>query len=160
MGPTPRPIDKSQTPICREIRRFDVEHGGEVVLIHITRRLAEIPENWVVLRVPNNADREPPVDLEPLRALAPLSEVDQRRHFPIVPPSPVGAGIVERTHEAVPRSLQVAVDYAEVVEGYARLGEKNEPLVGEIEQRVCQEPPLRIAHAHLSPFCYLETRNI
>lgn len=121
MGPTPRPVDPREAPVRQQMRGRDAQHCREVVLVHVAGRPAELLERGVVRGVGDDVHGQFPVDLEPLGPFAPVGEVDQGRHVAVVAPSAVGAGLVERAHEAGPGSGDVAVDDAEALEGDAGL---------------------------------------
>ncbi|KAH0457364.1 hypothetical protein IEQ34_012679 [Dendrobium chrysotoxum] len=125
------------------------------MLINIARWLAEFLKLRVVLGVLKYVNCKLSINFKPLRSFPPLIDGNQWSHVGIIPASSMRAFVIENAHIAEVRSLQIFVDYAEVVERYAGLRKKNKPLVGEIEERVCKEAFFCITHAHSSPFCYL-----
>jgi hypothetical protein len=100
---------------------------------------------------------EVPVHLEPLRALAPPRHADvvAVREQRVVPRRGH-----EAVHEAGGGAREDGVDGRQVVERDARLGEQSEALVPEVQQRVRQEPALRLQQAHASPHRFLHPHTV
>jgi hypothetical protein len=149
------PVHPRDAPVGDPRGGLDGQHRGQVVLVHVARRPAVVPELGVVAAVGDDADGEVAVQLEPLRALAELPGGHLGAQPGAVPAPAVRAWVVERAHEALPRPRQVAVHRREAVERHARLGEQHEALVRRVQQRVRQQPPLRVAHARLAPPSHL-----
>lgn len=151
VGPAPRPVHPRDASVGQEIARLDGEHRREIVLVHVARRPTELLEFRVEFQVLDDGGGELTVDLEPLGSLAPLGYVHLGQHVGVVASPPEGPVVVECPDEAVLGFRNVVVDEAELVEWDAGFGEEDEPLVGDVEQRVGKKPSLRVAHAHPSP---------
>lgn len=101
MGTTPGPVDPRETPISKEGSRSYRQHSGEIVLVHVACRPAELLELGVVDAVLHNAHGKPPVDLEPLGPLPPLSEVHLRAHAGVIPAPTIRPGVIKCPHKAI-----------------------------------------------------------
>lgn len=78
------PINICQSPVGVVLPKLDANHGGQVVLICITRRFALLLEHPEVLLVRHYFNGQTSVYLEPLRPLSPLLLVDDWLHFVVV----------------------------------------------------------------------------
>ncbi|GJN37570.1 hypothetical protein PR202_gb26541 [Eleusine coracana subsp. coracana] len=126
---------------------------GQVVLVDeaLLPAHAEVAERLEAGVLGDGLEREGPVHLEPLRALAPLGQADvaAREEGPV--PGPAAAVLVA-VHEAGGGARQERVHGREVVDRDARLREEREPLVAQVQQRVREEPTLRFHQARVAPF--------
>lgn len=150
------PVNPGHAPVGQPLGHLDVQHGGEVVLVNVAVGAAELLELGVVGGVLDDGDGGSPVNFKPLGALPPLGEVDFRGHTGVVAAPPEGPVVVEAADEAVVGPQEVPVDQAEVDQRDAGLREEDEPLVGDVQEGVRQEPPLGVAHAHLPPHRLLQ----
>lgn len=78
-----------------------------------------------------------------------------RSHPPVVAASTLRGVNVIGLHEAVCRVYEILIDGWEVEHGDAALREKNEPLIGEIQQGIGQQPLLSINKGDRSPGHFL-----
>lgn len=156
MRATTRPVYWCYAAIGDLIRKFNEHHGGDVVLVHIAIRLAKIAKLGIVLRVWHDEDGVFSTDFEPLGTFPPLLDCNFRLHVGVVSPSTKGPGIVKRTDKTGPGVDHMVVEHCEVEYWYATFWEKYKSLVWKVQQRVCQQPPLRIAHRHFTPSCFLQ----
>nr|ACG38092.1 hypothetical protein [Zea mays] len=115
---------------------------------------AKVAERREAGAVRDGLQRQRAVHLEPLRALAPPRQRDVAggEEGPVARPA---AAVLVAVHEAGVGAGQEGVHGGEVVHRDARLGEEREPLVAQVQERVCQEPPLRLHQARVAPFLYL-----
>lgn len=74
------PVNPSQRPVRVGLPEPDADQRGQVVLVAVTRRAAILVERREVSAVGDDVGGEGSVYLEPLRALSPLREADQRPH--------------------------------------------------------------------------------
>jgi hypothetical protein len=142
------PVDPGDAAVGDAPRRLEGEHGGQVVLVRVAGRAAVLLELGVVAAV---GDGEVAVQLEPLRALAPLVAPHLGGQAGAVAAAAVRARVVEGADEAVAGAGEVGVRHGEGEERHARLGEQHEAVVPRVQQRVRQQPPLRVADARLAP---------
>lgn len=151
VGPAEGPVDPGDGAVGVAGAVLDVDEGGEVVLVGVAAAVAVLLEDVEVVVVGDDADGHLPVDLEPLGALPPLVQADLRQHLLVPPPPPHHPLLVEHAHERLLGVYQVGVDGREVEHRHARLRQQHEPLVRVVQQRVRQQPPLRLHQVHVPP---------
>ena len=155
------PVDPRQAPVGGRRRLPDVEERRQVVLVGVAAPAAEAPEDREVDAVGDDVGGEAPVQVEPLGALAPLRRGHDGAHAAVVAAAPRRAGLVVGLEEHLGGVDEVRVDGGEVEERDVRLREEDEAGVGGVvQQRVRQQPALRLHHAHVAPFHLLQIYNL
>lgn len=154
--PASGPVDPGQAPVRVHPWEPHVHKSGKVMLVSVAGVLAEPLEHREVLGVRDDLDSQVPVHLEPLGPLPPVPQGDIRVHVGAVPSAAHRTWEVVDLHEGLGGVGEVRVDGGEVEQGDARLRQKDEPLIRDVEEGVCQEPPLGFDHVDLSPLDFLE----
>lgn len=100
---------------------LDRQHGLNVMLVHVTRWLAEVTELAVILGVGHDLHCQLSRHFEPLGPFPPLRQRHFRHHLRVVPSTPVYRQVIKGLHIAVRHSGKCGVDVGEIVQGNAAL---------------------------------------
>lgn len=103
VGPAPRPVNPSQSPIRIPLPESHVDIRRQIMLIRIARTLTVALKHWKINIVWNDLNRKIPVHREPLWALSPVLELDGGAHLvAVAAPANASREIVE-LHEVAGR---------------------------------------------------------
>ena len=119
MGAPFGPVHNSHTPPGHFLSELDEQHGGDVMLVHVTDRLAEISELGVILHIRDNVHCQLSVHVKPLRSFSPLVDADLWEHSLVVPTPAHRPRIIEHSHEALVRVHHVFVSEGEIPEEHS-----------------------------------------
>jgi hypothetical protein len=155
----PLPVRVREAPVGVARPPQQVEQRRQVVLVGEAAPPpdAEVAEHLDVGLVADDLERQGPVHLEPLRALAPVldRDVGALGEEPVVARAAVAVPVA--VHEAGGGAGEEGVDGGEVVDGDARLGQQHEALVAVVQERARQQPALCLHQAHVPPLRFLHT---
>lgn len=160
MGAAARPVDPGEAPVRVEGGKKLGDQRGQVVLVGVAGRTAEVAESGAVVAVGDGGGGQAAVYLEPLGALAPVWEGEEGAHAGVVAAASGAARVVEGGDEAEGGGEEEAVEGGEVEQGNARLRQEKETSIGGIEEGVRQQPPLRRHHAPPPPFYCLQRNRL
>lgn len=128
-----------------------VQEGWNVMLIWVASRLTVFSEEGKILGVRDYIHSKKTIEFKPLRAFTPVSKLNMRKHAATVATAAIAGGIIVGFNKAVGGVSEISVDSGEVVDWDAALGKQNKPLIGEVQQSICQKPSLSLCQRHCAP---------
>jgi len=113
-----------------------VEEGRDVMFIRVASRLTVFAEKGVIFGVGDNINSERTVEFKPLRALAPVSKMNMRKHVATVATAAITSRFIIRFNKAEGGMSEITVNSREVVDRDASLGEEKKAFIGEVEKGI------------------------